>query len=322
MTDTIIKRLEKFITDNRLIQKGKLGIGVSGGPDSVFLLYALNSIKEELKIELHVLHFNHKLRNEADSEENFVRELSKKLNIHFVSDFYNIEAFAELSRLSVEEASRIKRYEFFEKSAKRFDLNSIALAHTKNDVAETFLLNMLRGASSKGLTSLKIKRGIYIRPVLFLKKDEIISFLNENNIQFKTDSSNFQTKFTRNRIRLKLMNELSKFNPNITETLYKEYTILARDNDYLENQAEKSFIKSLTLFNKQTIILDLNKMDKQEAVKSRVISKAAQKLLNTPYSISFDNIERIMTLKKGKIVVLRKKLKAYIQNNRLIMEKL
>jgi tRNA(Ile)-lysidine synthase len=286
------------------------------------LLTILNKLKKEFELDISTLHFNHKLREEADAEESFVYNLSKKYGADFITDSCDIMSFAKTNGMSIEEAARFKRYEFFRKIKKLHNLNTIALAHTKNDVSETFLMNLIRGSSSKGLSSLKPKRDFFIRPILFLQKAQIIEYLTTYNIDHKIDNSNFDTKFTRNKIRLELIEKLSKFNPNIVDTLYKESLIMSYDDNFLENLAQKNFIKSLIIFTKEKIVLDLEKIHNHKAVKSRVMSIAAKELLNTHYSLSFDNIERLLELQTSKQVVLRKKLKAYIKNRKLIMEKL
>ncbi len=318
----IIKRLQDFIKANQLINKGKIGIAVSGGPDSIFLAHSLNILKNDLGIKIYILHFNHMLRKEAKEEEQFVKEFSNSIDANFLSDSFDVGKFAKNNKLSTEEAARIKRYEFLHSCKTRLNLNSIAIAHTKNDIAETFLINMLRGSSIKGLSSLRIKRGFYIRPLIFLEKKEIIDYLKENRIEYKTDSSNFYKGFLRNRIRLELMEQLKDINPNIVDTLYRESEILSKEDRLLDNIAEKEFTKRLVLFNKERLILNIDRLSNDNAILYRLISMAAKKLLNTQYSLSFKNIERIALIKNTQTVVLRKKLKAYTNKDRLVFEKL
>ncbi len=322
MEDIILKRLKEFIKTNKLIKNGSsIGIAVSGGPDSIFLLHSMYNISQTFNLKLATLHFNHQLRKEAADEELFVEKLSRELNIKFIKDSYNINDFAEKNHLSIEEAARIKRYEFFEKTKNRLNLDCIALAHNKNDVAETVLLNLLRGSTIKGLSSLRIKRGFYIRPVLFLSKDEILGFLHKNNLEYKIDSSNKDTTFKRNSIRLELINTLKTYNPNIVDTLYKEARSFYYDDKALDSIAEKNFIENLVHHSNKKIVLKIENINNR-AILMRTVSIAAKKLLDSHYSISFDNIERIVNLSGSKMVVLRKKLKAYIKDNKLFLEKL
>ncbi len=315
----LLKRLKSFIKQNRLINSQSIGVAVSGGPDSVFMLYMLNQLKKDLNIRITVLHFNHKIRRESDKDALFVRNLSEKMNVEYVTDSCNVLAFAKKNKLSLEDAARIKRYAFFQRCRFSLDISEISLAHTKDDLAETFLMNMIRGSSLGGLTSMKPKRDFYIRPVLFLSKSEIMSFLQTEHVEFRVDESNKNTLFTRNKIRLHLMNILKDYNPNIIDTIYREADILRQENRYMENIALKESVKYVK-FMKHRVIIDISHL-KDLAIRRRVVSIACKHLVGTHYSLSFDNINRIAMLDDDKkIVALRKLVKAYISNSQLVIE--
>ena len=319
----IYKRVKQFTIENNLLDAKNIGIGVSGGPDSIFLMHILKTLKEEFKLNLMVLHFNHKIRPESDMDELFVKKAASSLNINFYSESSDVPSFAKLEKLSLENAARIKRYNFFERAVSQFNLSSIAIAHTKNDAAETFLMNLLRGSGLDGLSSMKVKRNFYIRPVLFLTKEKILRFLNDNNIQFLIDRTNTDQSFLRNKIRLSLMENLKVYNNNIVNTLYKENRLLNEDCKFIDDAADKNFLYAVSFINNSAVI-DISSLSTYYAVRSRVISKSIKKIANSFYSLSYSNINRIVDLsfkKKGK-VFLRGILRAYIKNNDLIIEKI
>ncbi len=305
-----------------MINGRNIGAAVSGGPDSVFMLYCLNNIKQELGINLTVLHFNHKIRKESDSDEKFTRELSERFNLNFASGSHDVKTYAKIEKLSLEDAARRKRYEFFKECRDRYKLDSIAIAHNKDDLAETFLMNLLRGSSPEGLSSMKPKREFYIRPILFIYKKEILDFLHEKNIPYKTDETNKSRNFTRNRIRLELIKDLEGYNKNIVGTIYREVEILRQENEFLNKTADKNIARYVKFFDKKAVI-DVEKIHSDIALKRRIISRVCKKLIETDYSLSFNNIERIVQLKnKNKKVILRKLLEARLENGKLIIRKL
>lgn len=317
-----MKKLKSFIEKNGLINHKNIGAAVSGGPDSVFMLYMLDKMKQQAGINITVLHFNHKIRENSDEDEMFTKKLAEDMQLDFVGRSGNVVQFANKYKLSLEDAARKKRYEFFKQCKIRLNLGSIALAHTKNDLTETFLINMLRGSSINGLSSMKPKRDFYIRPILFMEKSGIVEFLNTKNIPFRTDITNKDIHFLRNRIRLKLIKTLKEYNPNIVETIYRESEILRQECEYLDNVASKNILESVKFY-KNRAVADISKMDKNMAIRRRVVSKICKKILKSSYSLSFSNIERIATLKVGnKKVVLRKLIKAYIKENKLTIERL
>ncbi len=317
----LLKRLKSFISQNRLINSNRIGAAVSGGPDSVFMLYMLNEIAKDFGFKITVLHFNHKIRKESDKDALFVKSLARTLNLDFETESCDVLEFAKKEKLSLEEAARIKRYDFLKRCKDRFDLGEVALAHTKDDVAETFVMNMMRGSSLSGLTSMRIKREFYIRPVCFLKKSEIVEYLDEQGIAFRVDKSNKDTNFVRNKIRLDLMSLMKEFNPNIIDTIFREMDILKQEDDYLNGVAQLAVVKNVVFVGKKAVI-DTTHMNNL-AIKRRVVSIVCKKLTNSDYSLSFENINRIAALNDSKkSVVLRKLFKAYMKDKQLIIEAL
>ncbi len=243
-----LKRIEQkvisFISNNNLINKNdKILTALSGGPDSVFLLYFLQKYKKKYGIEIGAIHINHMLRGrDADEDQNFCRKLSLSLGIKFYTVKKNVKLFAKRNKLSVEEAGRILRYKEFYKALKISGYNKVATAHNSSDNAETVLLNLIKGAGLKGLSGIPAKRDNLIRPVLCLTKDEILSCLNFYKTGYKTDLTNLNNDYERSFLRnsvIPLIKE--KLNPDFENTALNESDIFKNIFSYVENKTKDIF---------------------------------------------------------------------------------
>lgn len=207
----MLRKVAEHIRTHNLIEDGdKILVGVSGGADSVCLLHVLYTLYQGSGVSLHVVHVNHGIRKEeAERDENFVRSLCERLKLPYRVYYFDVAAMAKSERLSEEEAGRIVRYKAFAKAAESFGCNKVAVAHNKNDNAETFLLNLFRGSAVKGLTGMdpviKIDTGAgtvtVIRPLLAVTRDEIMEYIHERGLEYREDSTNQSNAYTRNRIR-------------------------------------------------------------------------------------------------------------------------
>ncbi|HLD40762.1 MAG TPA: tRNA lysidine(34) synthetase TilS [Candidatus Omnitrophota bacterium] len=221
----------------------RIVLGVSGGPDSIALLYCLLALKEEYRLTLHIAHLNHMLRpKDSLKDAEFVRLLAKKLGLACAIKKVNVRG---LKKGSLEEAARKARLDFFLDTAKRIKADKIALGHTLDDQAETVLMRLLRGSGLLGLSGILPKRDILgftvIRPLLGIKRKEIENFLKAKRIIPRVDASNLDQAYFRNRIRHKLLPGLEKYNPNIKEVLAGSAQNLALDYDYLCSSSLKIF---------------------------------------------------------------------------------
>ena len=248
--------LSRFIKNNRLIEKeDRVVLGVSGGADSVCLLHTLCKLQKALEIRLFVVHINHGIRGkEASRDENYVKELCKKLDVEFFSFHYNIPKMASMLKISEEEAGRKARYEAFENIAtdisktEGIDISKlkIAVAHNKNDNAETMLHNLSRGSGISGLKGISVKNGRIIRPLLIFTRAEIEEYLHENKIEYMTDSTNLENEYTRNVLRNEVFPILTKYvNSNVINNFYKTSTVAAEADEYFEDSAKKFCEKNL-----------------------------------------------------------------------------
>ncbi len=253
---TYIQKFTKFVIKNSLFDKGdRIVVALSGGPDSVFLLHLLNLIKDKWSLKIVSAHFDHLLRGkESENDAKYSNDVSKALKLEFYSGKGDVKGYAQNNKISLQEAARHLRYRFLRQIQRKTNSKYIATAHTADDQAEEILIRIIRGAGISGISGIKPKNNNIIRPVLCFAKEEILTFLKENNISFRVDSSNLKTKYLRNKIRLKLMPYLKKnFNPNIVRTLNT-----TADNLYHEYKFISRYIKSIL----KDILLEIKKQEK------------------------------------------------------------
>ncbi len=208
----------------------------SGGADSTALLHLLCTTPG---ITVGCAHFNHRLRDaESDRDAAFVRALCEKLGIVCYSGDANVAAYAADQHIGVEEAARALRYEFLEHTAGIHGFDRIATAHHAEDNAETILLNLTRGCGLRGLCGIPPVRGHIIRPLLSATRDEILQYLEENDLPFVEDTTNAQDDCARNRIRHSVLPLLKAENPSAAEHICAAAELLRRDEEYLSSCAE------------------------------------------------------------------------------------
>ena len=221
---------------------------LSGGADSVSLLTALCSVKEELGIEeVCACHLNHGLRGEdSDSDERFCRELCGRLGVPLYAGKIDVSALVQKHE-SVEEAARKARYVFFEEALEHFGGGVLATAHNANDNAETVLLNLARGTGLKGLCGIPPVRRFgkngerrVIRPLIYCTRGEIEDWLRSIGQDYVTDKTNLSEDYTRNKIRRRVLPELAEINPSIVGVIGRMTRNLRTDSEFLEGLARKA----------------------------------------------------------------------------------
>lgn len=216
--DALMLEIKRYIEANQLIRPGDgVVVGLSGGPDSVFLLYALHTLQARMGFTLRAVHVHHGIRGaEADRDEAFSEKLCAKLDIPFQAVHVAAPAYAAQHGLSLEEAARILRYEALEAARQQLTQAPaawIAVAHHLDDQAETVLHNLVRGAGLRGLAGMENRRNHVIRPLLSIKREDILKWLKQYDIPYVTDSTNADPHYTRNRIRSTVLPELREINP-------------------------------------------------------------------------------------------------------------
>ncbi|MBI5047823.1 MAG: tRNA lysidine(34) synthetase TilS [Deltaproteobacteria bacterium] len=270
-----------------LTKRDTVVVAVSGGVDSVILLHTLVRLSKEFKLSIIAVHLNHGLRGrESDRDEAFVKELAKKLGVKFTSKRIDINSLLKKGD-SLQDIAREARYVFFEEAAKRYKADKIATGHNMDDQAETMVMRFLNGSGLRGLCGIPPARRQYIRPLIDITRQEIEKYAEGKRLKFVKDSSNQSARYLRNRIRLKLMPILIGYNPSIKNDMARLSRILARDEDYMEDQAKDIFkdcIKEGARGRKKTIIfLSAKKLNSlHDAIKARIFFMAAEELLGSP----------------------------------------
>jgi tRNA(Ile)-lysidine synthase len=244
MKHALHQRVLHTIEKHSMLRLGdSLGVGVSGGADSVGLLRLLTELQPRLGIRILVLHFHHQLRGaEADADERFVREFAAGLGLPFASGRADVAAEAQRNGWNVEDAGRRLRYRFFESIAASRGLNRVATAHTQDDQAETVLAHLLRGTGPAGLAGIYPVSGVIIRPLLEIGRDEIRNYLLKMNQAWREDSTNQDTSRTRARIRHRLLPVLQQeFAPSAAASLARLASLAREDETFWRALEEERF---------------------------------------------------------------------------------
>lgn len=239
-----------------MFEKGeRILIGVSGGADSVCLFHMLVQMSKEMELELVVVHVHHMLRGaSADEDSRYVEELAKKYKIPFYLIKKDVKKEAETRHISEEEAGRKVRYDAFYEVAEKTGCTKIAVAHHKDDQAETMLFHLFRGAGLRGLCGMRPVREMIIRPLLCLKRDEIDEYLAKENISFQTDETNAEDIYSRNQIRHYILPfAKEKINSRAVEHAAKAAEHLQEVQNYVEGMTQAAYEKAVR---KDCIMLD------------------------------------------------------------------
>ena len=205
------QKMKAYIQEYHMLQEqDKVIAGISGGPDSICLLFMLLKLRQELELSLAAVHIHHGLRQAADADEAYVRRLCGEWGVKLFVFHENVAEYARIHKLTMEEAGRNVRRMRFEEVSASLGGAKIALAHHQDDNAETLLLNLCRGSRLRGLGGIAPVEGAYIRPLLGIRKREIESYLEKRGISYCTDETNLEENYTRNRIRNRVIPYLEK----------------------------------------------------------------------------------------------------------------
>ena len=245
----ILARVRRTMADHDLARADtRIVAAVSGGSDSIALLHVLYELHRTEHLRLvGIVHFNHQLRASAGADERFVRDAAAAHNLPIFVETDDVAARAARERRSVEDAARAARYESFERARLGLSGDAVALGHTRDDQAETFLLRLVRGAGPRGLGGMYPRNGRIIRPLLDCRRQELRAWLEERGVAFVEDETNADVSVPRNRVRAELIPLLaSRFNPSIVDVLAGEAD-LARDAwralDASANEVEGSIVQ-------------------------------------------------------------------------------
>lgn len=276
----------QHIAKNQLFdQHEQILLTISGGIDSMTMF----DLFHKQGYHVGVAHCNFMLRGEeSNQDQEFVKKLAVKNNVLFHTVNFNTKQFASEKKISIQMAARDLRYNWFNQIAKEFGYSKIATAHNLNDLSETFLINLSRGTGIKGLTGIPVKSDKLIRPLLFAARDKIRLYANQNNIDFREDSSNVETKYLRNAIRHKIIKNFEQISPNFLHAVETTSKLLNATRLIYEEKIEKLriiFGISLNLNETRINIGQLQERNIQAEILFDIL---------LPYNFTYDNCQKII----------------------------
>jgi tRNA(Ile)-lysidine synthase len=297
---TFIDKVFSAIQKHEMLRgEEKILVGLSGGPDSVCLLHILHRLKDRLALDLAALYIDHGLRpDETTGEVEFCRRLCEELSVDFLSRLIDVNTYAKEQRFNLQEAARELRYMTFESVAYEIGAKKIAQGHTIDDQLETFFMRMFRGAGPKGLSGIHPVRGMIIRPLLDVDREDIENYLKQENKSFIMDSSNLKKDYLRNKLRLELIPEMKKMAPHITKSIARTMDILREEEKYFEIIIAKTLMKLISRKTDKRIELFLSPLEAMDRVILRRVLRRALDETRGLRGIEFVHIENIIELVK------------------------
>ena len=304
----MIERVKKYIRENQMLKAGDIvAAGVSGGADSIAMLHILKSIQEEFGFFLEAVHVHHGIRgDEADRDENLVKKICQEWKIPFQSYHYPVPELSRKWRLGEEETGRIVRKQAFAKEKQRIAFSEfpeenerrfcVALAHNRNDLAETMLHHLARGTGLRGLSGIHPCSDGIIRPVLCLERREIVYYLEENEISYITDSSNLSDGYTRNRIRHHVLPAMEKeINGKTVEHMAETARILREADGYLRRKGAELLEQCRQ---KTGYLLDGAFFEKPDIVREYAVMEAFERLSGKRKDFTSLHVRQVFSLQK------------------------
>jgi tRNA(Ile)-lysidine synthase len=303
----MLSRTLQFLErDIRLSKPATILVGVSGGVDSMVLLDILALISTRGWCTIHVAHCNHNLRGEeSKKDEDLVRRITHKYGMHFHHTSVDVKSYAKQYSLSIEQAARILRYQFFDKAAKGCHADVIATAHNAEDNAETLLMNLMRGSGISGLAGIPPRRELdkklsLIRPILWCSRKDIEMYAKTRNILWHEDESNASVVYTRNKIRHDLLPKLrSEYAPGLTEVLNRTTTLMREAQEFIAEKISHIMQNGVKEIHKKSFSIQLGMFSSlKDFAKGELIQASLRKyLLMQPVPMS--SIDKIIQLSLG-----------------------
>lgn len=271
----LLPKCKDFCQQENLLQSGdSILLAVSGGPDSLALLDIIDRLQDDWNLEIGVFHLNHCLREAAEEEAEFVKEVCDHRGISFWLEKVNVKEVKERQGGSLEQTARDIRLSLLCKYAQKKKMDSIALGHQANDRAETVIFNLIRGSGMPGLTGISPKSSYkgytFVRPLLIFYKDQLKKYCQERSLEPRIDSSNFSTDYDRNKIRQELIPYLEKnFNPELISILNSTADLISSENEFLQGLAERVFAQYTKSIEEHRIDLEIDPLEKVDVVLRR-----------------------------------------------------
>lgn len=300
---TFLEKVRETISKHSMLSSGDMVlVGLSGGPDSVCLLTALNKLKDEFSLKLHAVYVDHGLRpGETPDEIEFCRKLCEGLSVPFVVRSVDVKTYSKEQGMNRQEAARELRYKAFDEVFADIKANRLALGHTADDQLETFFMRFFRGAGPKGLSGIPPVRARIIRPLIEVERNDIEKFLDEERINYMIDSSNLKEDYLRNKLRLLVIPEIKKMNPGIVQTVSRTMEVLREEEKYFELIVTMTLMKLISRKTDLRIELFLTPMEAMDKVILRRVLRRAIDETKGLRGMEFIHIEDIIDLiKRGR----------------------
>jgi tRNA(Ile)-lysidine synthase len=292
----VLRAVDQTLRTHHMLQTGDaVLVAVSGGPDSVALAHILLALAPKYSLKIAIAHLNHCLRKtESDRDEAFVASLAKQLELPIYVGKEDVRRYQKRHHLCLEDAARQVRYRFYHSIAVDYAYDKIALGHHGDDNAELVLMYLLRGSGPRGLSGIPpVRDDMIVRPLINLRRAEIIDYVSAKKLAYLTDSSNWDLKYLRNKIRARLIPELKKeYNPKLIDSLNRLAAILGSEEKWIEDLIDPLFEEAMVFEKKKTIGLSIRYLNQQPiAVRRRLIRKAILRVKANMRRIAFVHVE-------------------------------
>jgi tRNA(Ile)-lysidine synthase len=275
--------------------EAKVVVAVSGGADSMALLFALFELRSVYNMRLIVAHVNHQLRGEeAEQEALFVEQQAARLGLPFHQTCVDVKALQQSAGISVQQAARQLRYRFLHALHQALNATRIALGHTADDQAETLLMRLVRGSGPAGFAGIPAVRLPFIRPLITVSRPAIYAYLQSEHCPWVEDSSNAHTVYLRNRVRLDLLPRLRQYNPQIVRRLNELADMLRADSQVLEQQVDEWAVQTLAWQTRGRVEICCRLFGLAPvAIQRRLLRRVIEALATSPEAVGFRHIERL-----------------------------
>ena len=290
-----VERMRKTLIDHRMVTvDDHVLVAVSGGPDSTALLAGLAVLAEEMRLTLGVFHLNHGLRPEAGEDTAHVRSLAVRYGLPCHDSKADVGRTSRESGEGIQAAARRVRYARMEEVAAEHGFDKLAVGHTADDVAETFLMRLVRGSGPAGLGSIPpVRDGRIIRPLIDVRRRDILTYLAAAGLDYLNDPSNTDRKYFRNQVRHDLIPRLVEYNPGVVERLVNTAKLLREDENYIERSVEAAYSRTARVRPREVSfdIRELGSLD--PVIGRRVIRRAVMTAGACPEALDSDHIRAV-----------------------------
>ena len=321
------KQVFDYMEKHHMLCEGDIVIaGISGGADSVCLLQLLADYAKKVSIQIQAVHVEHGIRGEEALEDmRFVQKLCEKLNIPCTVYNFSVPKLAKKQKLSEEEAGRTVRYQAFRQELEKLGgKGKIAVAHNRNDQAETMLLNLIRGSGMTGLKGIAPVRGDVIRPLLEQERSAIERFLADIGQHYRTDSTNLSQEYTRNKIRHTVLPVLEQINGQALKNMEQACQRISEAQEYLNQVTIRAF-QRMVRTEKDCLCIEIEKLNRTETyLQNEIVLKVLYQCAGSRKNIGKVHIDGVLSLLKkesGKQISLPYEMKAWRRYDEIVVKK-